>query len=271
MNYRVKISIRLAELSKVTNAKAKIADLLKNPQSRTLFQDIADEFYDMLAHREGYDKSQTSTEAIRANPDLKKSFVEFHKAIDVLAKRGEFYVSPIAGSRNDWGYWRGLGESDESQDTYKMYITIPNPINNIDFIRRLPALAGHLYIATDELDPDDNTYVSFKFPENFKLFLKHNDNIVIYYQDPRMKDIIQRVSSDWLRSNKIETQERELGRSEWGRDPAAVGKRDSMSWTQDMSQKAARWLLKQFRANPTDVNNIIDQAVLKAIDISKTL
>jgi hypothetical protein len=89
--------------------------------------------------------------------------------------------------------------------TLNYYITIVKEKNNINkFVESLHDLTKRLY----DLSNQSKSPISYKTHTILDVFVTHNDSLKVYYYDSDLKDDIERVVNEWIKSNGLKVSDR---------------------------------------------------------------
>lgn len=89
--------------------------------------------------------------------------------------------------------------------TLNYYITIVKEKNNINkFVQSLHDLSKRLF----DLSNQSKSPISYKTHTILDVFVTHNDSLKVYYYDSDLKDDIERVVNEWIKSNGLKVSDR---------------------------------------------------------------
>jgi len=119
-----------------------------------------------------------------------------------------FFTSDYWNSNGVWSqkdlnpqFKRKLGPDK----TLNYYITIVKEKSNIQkFGQSLHDLTKRLY----ELSSKTKSPISYKTHTLLDVFVTHNDSLKVYYYDSDLKDDIERVVNEWIKSNGLKVSDR---------------------------------------------------------------
>jgi hypothetical protein len=90
----------------------------------------------------------------------------------------------------------------KTDDDYNYYVTIAKDKDNIKLFYRS---YSKLFEILKKLSDEKRTPISFKTHRVLNNFIKHNDSLKIYYNDPALKNDVENAVKEWLRVSGVKT------------------------------------------------------------------
>ena len=90
----------------------------------------------------------------------------------------------------------------KTDDDYNYYVTIAKDKDNIKLFYRSYT---KLFEILKKLSNEKQTPISFKTHRILNNFIKHNDSLKIYYNDPALKNDVENAVKEWLRVSGVKT------------------------------------------------------------------
>ena len=261
MNYKSIIIKRANNAKAIDEIVAALTNSSENPARAQ--KDAVYAVYGFLTAREA--PEQFSEEDKQKYIDMTDKIIPYRRSGQAateywfnVQEESDYFRTP----NRAWIEWKGVNKDSHVNDknNLKMYVTIPNPLANYGFVEHIPELTNMLS------DMAGEEWIALKFPAHPSVLASHNDNVIVYFQNPELKNTISGIVNQWLDTIKIPKGERLHGRSEFGEDPAGT------SWTKGIAREVVSEIFSQWdpeTGNEQTARGLAEQALRKAVEKSR--
>jgi len=261
MNYKSIIIKRANNAKAIDKIVAALTNSSENPARAQ--KDAVYAVYGFLTAREA--PEQFSEEDKQKYIDMTDKIIPYRRSGQAateywfnVQEKSDYFRTP----NRAWIEWKGVNKDSHVNDknNLKMYVTIPNPLANYGFVEHIPELTNMLS------DMAGEEWIALKFPAHPSVLASHNDNVIVYFQNPELKNTISGIVNQWLDTIKIPKGERLHGRSEFGEDPAGT------SWTKGIAREVVSEIFSQWdpeTGNEQTARGLAEQALRKAVEKSR--